>query len=408
MSEQLLTQGEREQIIRMYTEMGESYKTLNALIAKGEPIGELKTKLGKIDESLMDFHAKHTAALARLDGFEQALSKRADAALSFGDRVVSDAGLIAYFKAGASGAYTVTTQSWRGERKDIMNVSVNLPERIDQIAGGPRLPFGVRNLIPQGRITAGAVEYLRETAFTNNADVVAEGAPKPKSDKTFAVENSVVRTIAHLFKVSKQSYDDLPALASQIEANGIYGVQLKEDQQLLNGSGVAPQLTGFNTVATAAPAGPAGGNLIDAIGVAVFDLAAKGYMATGTVVNPADWGAVAMEKNSQGNYLFANPIAYAANQRVWGTELQQSTNQAAGTFLTGAFRGYSLLLDREDVNVQVAEQNVDDFEKNLLTVRIEERITLLIYSALAFEKGVTPAALPLGAAGNNAAENRKR
>jgi HK97 family phage major capsid protein len=177
-----------------------------------------------------------------------------------------------------------------------------------------------------------------------------------------------------------------------IESNGIYGVQLKEDQQLLNGTGTPPQLRGFMTVAAAAP-GAAGGTLVDAVGAAIFDLAAKGYMADGTVLNPADWGGIAMLTNAQGNYLFANPLAYNQALSLWGTRMVLSSQMTAGNFLVGAFRGNSLILDREEVNVRVAEQNVDDFERNLLTILVEERLALLIFTAAAFEKGTTPAVL---------------
>jgi HK97 family phage major capsid protein len=227
--------------------------------------------------------------------------------------------------------------------------------------------------------------------------VVAEGAAKPKSDKVFTPTTQPVETIAHFFKVSRQSYEDLPGLAAQIESNGIYGVQLKEDQQLLNGTGTAPQLKGFMPVAAAAPApGGTDATLVDAVGAAIFDLASKGYMADGSVMNPADWGGVAMLKNSQGNYLFANPIAYSSTMSLWGTRLVLSSQMTAGNFLVGAFRGNSLILDREEVNVRVAEQNVDDFEKNMLTILVEERLTLLIFTAAAFEKGVTPVVVAAG------------
>jgi HK97 family phage major capsid protein len=265
----------------------------------------------------------------------------------------------------------------------------------------PRPPIGVRTLVPQGRTTAGAVEYVEETSFTNAAAPVAEGQPKPKSDKVFVGRTSVVRTIAHYFKVSKQTADDLPFLMSQIENNGIWGVQTVEDNQLLNGSGSPPNLQGFNTVATAAPApGAADATIVDAVGVAVFDLAAKGFIPDGSVLNPVDWGLVAMMKNAQGNYIFANPMEYAAGGRLWGTKLVMSSHQAAGTFLVGAFQGNSQLLDREDVNVQIANQNEDDFIKNMLTVLIEERLALVIYTPAAFEKGITPVGGVLAAEGS--------
>jgi HK97 family phage major capsid protein len=64
---------------------------------------------------------------------------------------------------------------------------------------------------------------------------------------------------------------------------------------------------------------------------------------------------------------------------------------AAGTFLVGAFAGHAQILDREDVTVQVATQNEDDFIKNMLTILVEERLALAVYVAAAFEKGVVPA-----------------
>jgi HK97 family phage major capsid protein len=200
-----------------------------------------------------------------------------------------------------------------------------------------------------------------------------------------------VETIAHIFKISRQMYDDLPAVAAQIENNGIYGVKKAEDNQLLNGTGTSPQLKGFNPVATdvAAPALPA--TLMDSIGTVIFTLASQGYMADGLVLNPADWAKVALSKNSQGNYLFANPIDYTTAPRIWGVRMVMSTHQAAGTFLVGAFQGNSQILDREEVNVQIAEQNVDDFEKNMLTIRVEERLVLLIFQPAAFANGATPA-----------------
>ena len=146
-------------------------------------------------------------------------------------------------------------------------------------------------------------------------------------------------------------------------------------------------------MATAAPAPlPAtGATVVDAIGTAIFDLAAKGYIADGTVVNPADWGHVSMLKNSMGNYIFANPLdTWGPGNSLWGTKLVMSANQAAGTFLMGAFQGHAQILDREDVHVQIANQNEDDFINNMVTILIEERLALVIYQPKAFEKGVVP------------------
>lgn len=262
--------------------------------------------------------------------------------------------------------------------KDITGLSALAPDRRAAIASLPRSFAGIRALLPQGTTTAGAVSYARELTFTNGANVVAEGAAKPESDKTFEAVTAPVATIAHHFKLGRQSYEDVPGLASQIEANGTHGVALAEDGYLLDE---------LLAVAPDAPAPAAGANLADAVGMAVFDLAVKGYVADGVVLNPADWGEAAMLKDSAGNYLFPS---WDGEAGLWGLRLVLSSRMPAGQFLAGQFRGNSLLLDRDPVNVRTADQHADDLVRNMVAVLAEERIALLIQRAEAFEKGVRP------------------
>ena len=369
-------------------------------------------KLTKLTDDMVALQTKYNEeTVKRLDGMQTRLDRlpaEPIAPKSIGEQFIADERVPAFLKSGSQGSVVVAVKGplWAG--KDIMNVSRTWAEQLSTIAAGPRLPIGVRSLIPQGRTTAGAVVYVEETTFTNNAAPVLEGAAKPKSDKTFTPRTLPVETIAHYFKVSRQTADDLPFLVAQIENNGIYGVQKVEDNQLLNGNGTSPQLKGFMPVAAAAPAGVTGQTLVDVLGAAIFDLAAKGYVPDGAVTNPADWGKVALLKNSQGNYIFANPMDYTTGGRIWGVKLVQSANMTAGNFLVGAFQGNSQLLDREEVNVQIANQNEDDFIKNMLTIRVEERLVLVIYQANAFEKGTIPAGSLLEAETESARAPKER
>src|SRR4029453_5297359 len=376
------------------------YSTLNdELVRYGRAQGETTEKADNITDDMIALQTKYAdAAAKRLDTIEEKLNRAPAvpaAPKSVGQMVIEDAGLLAGIKSGGRFSVTVALKGPLANlihAKDITTISQSWPQMIEYIASTGRPPFGVRQLVPQGRTSSGSVEYIEETSFTNLAAPVAEGAAKPKSDKVFTPRTSVVRTIAHYFKMSKQTFDDLPFLASQVEANGIWGVQTVEDNQLLNGSGAAPNLQGFNTVAlaAAAPTPATGATLVDAIGTAIFQLAAQGYIADGAGVNPADLGPVAMLKNTQGNYLFTNPLEYAAGQRLWGARLVASANQAAGTFVTGAFQGHAQILDREDVHVQVANQNEDDFIKNMVTILVEERLPPRIFPPKAFLKGIVP------------------
>src|SRR4051812_27616478 len=311
----LLSEKDREAILSMYGEMKTKYAALDAAVLAGKPAGEIKAGIDKITSDIVAMQEKYEALGRRADVIEERILRGRsldEAPKSLGQMVIEDPGFIAAAKAGGRIGYTVQLKTMLRElgRKTITGVSRGVPDVLPGIALGARLPIGVRSLVPQGTTTAGAVGYVEETSFTNNAAPVLEGAAKPASDKVFTPRTLPVEVIAHYFKVSRQTMNDLPAVAAAIENNGIYGVKTAEDNQLLNGNGTAPQLKGFNGVPPAAPApaaGPPQPTIIDAIGMAYFDLATKGFLPDGAVVNPADWGHVVMTKNSLGNYLFANP-----------------------------------------------------------------------------------------------------
>jgi len=402
----LLSDQDKQDILKLFNGMKGMYTQLDTDLKAGKPVGEIKTQIDKATADIVAVQEKYTALALRTDAAEvkaadllRRLQAGPEMPKGLGASVMADEAFKTYLQSPPPRvAYTVVLKGKTIAEflaaKVITGVGVNFPQIIPGFpAIPPRPPIGVRPLFPSGRTSASLIDYVEETSFTNLAATVAEGAAKPQSTKTYTPKSAPVRTIAHYFKVGKQSLADAQGLEANIENNGIYGIQVVEDGQLLDGDGTGTNLTGINKNAVAAPApAPAtGATLIDAIGTAYFDLASKGFLPDGTVVNPADWGHVSLLKNSLGNYLFANPVDYSAIQRIWGMRLAQSANQVAGTFTVGAFQGNSLLLDREDVNVQVATQNEDDFIKNIVTILIEERLALLIYQPTAFEKGVVPA-----------------
>lgn len=77
-----------------------------------------------------------------------------------------------------------------------------------------------------------------ETGYTNAARPVTETATKPQSDLTFNLVQFPVRTLAHVFQISRQIMDDAPGLASYINKRGTYGLKQVEEQQFLTGNNV--------------------------------------------------------------------------------------------------------------------------------------------------------------------------
>lgn len=260
--------------------------------------------------------------------------------------------------------------------KDILGLGIQLPSPT-AIVGGPSRMYEVAGLIPQLRTTSGAISFLRETSFTDAAAPVAEGAAKPQSEKTFLKVNVPVETIAHYFKVSKQSYDDTAGLAAEIDNNLTEGLNRAVEAQLLKGTGTSPQLTGIYPLAPAATVVAGTPTIIDKLISGVTELAAKGYRATGIVMSPADVGAMMLLKDTGGRYIVSGipPLP----------RIVSSPLLAAGEWLIGDWTKARLVM-REDASIQIASQHDTDFTHNMLTALGEVRLALAIYQIAAFLK----------------------
>lgn len=276
-------------------------------------------------------------------------------------------------------------------RNALTSFAVNPVDGNTQIISAPLLRLTVRNLLSPGETSASAVAYLRETGWVNNAAPVAENTKKPYSDITYEEVLSGVKTIAHLLKVAKQTLDDLPQLRSVINGRLLNGLKRAEDTQLLFGTGVGanlhgiyPQAVTFSNPSTKTTPTTS----LDILRLAMLQVSLADLSATGHVLHEVDWTDIELIKDkTTGGYLFSNPFG-TLEPRLWGLPVAQ-TNQAGmlGNFLTGAFADAAQIFDREDANVVVSTENADDFEKNMVSIRAEERLALAVYRPQAFVKG---------------------
>lgn len=255
----------------------------------------------------------------------------------------------------------------------------------------PMRKMTIRDLIAPGQTNSNNIEYAVQVARTNNAAVVAEGALKPSSNYTWNLTSFPVRTLAHLIKASRQILDDAPALMSIIDAEMRYGLEFAEEAEILYGDGTGAHLLGIVPQASAySPAFPVtGGTAIDTIRLAMLQGVLALLPMSGTVLNPTDWAKVEMIKDSLGRYIIGDPQG-TAQPRLWGLPVVESIALTAGTFLTGAFRTAAQLFDRMAIEVLISTENNDDFEKNLLTIRAEERLALVVKRPTAFVTGTLP------------------
>lgn len=281
-------------------------------------------------------------------------------------------------------AITSVTTDTDGAAGDLVQTT-----RLAGVQALPQRRMTVRDLITPGNMDGNALEYVKETGFTNNAGMVAEGAKKPESSMKFDLVSTTAKVVAHYMKASRQILSDASQLASLIDGRLRYGLAFKEEQQLLNGDGTGQNLLGIIPQATAfvAPFDPAGTETnIDNIRLAFLQAELAEFPSTGVVMNPIDWARIELLKDTTGRYIIGNPQGIIGAS-LWNRPVVTTQAITVDKFLAGAFKLGAQLFDRWQARVEVATENEDDFVKNLVTVLAEERLALAVYRPEAFIYG---------------------
>ena len=336
---------------------------------------ELKARLGQTE-----------LLLAKLDNNEAKTSKSE----SMGELFTMDAGFeefAARANRGIKGSFSVPIKMAITSLPGSAGVNIE-PQRIGMLQPLNQRLF-LRDLLAAGRTTSNSIEYVRESGFTNNANVVSETMQKPQSDITFDMVSAPIVTIAHWIKASRQVLADVTMLQSYIDNRLRYGLMLKEEAQLLKGSGIGININGLFTQASdyLNPGVDVKNETnLDRLRIAMLQVVLAELDPDGIVLSPVDWTSIELLKNDQNNYLFTQPQG-VATPTLWGQPVVATQAMDVGDFLVGSFKQGAQIWDREDISVQVAMENQDDFIKNMVTILCEERVGLTVYRDEAFVKG---------------------
>lgn len=377
--------------------------------AQGSSSAETAKSLTEAAARLDTVNAELAAATKRLDEMEAASKRLGPGGGSPDDdspgaKVVNAEGFKSLAAVAPSGqkiggeSFAVGS-FWPKARKQLTGASLgDFPaylyptERVPGIVVAPELMPRVRDLFPQVPITVGASEFVRETAFNNSADMVAEGAEKPESSLEFEVKQTVVRTIAHWLAATRQILADAAGLQQFIDVRLRYGLALVEDWQLLWGTGVGNDIAGALTdPAVQLYTQAAGENLADAIRQAMNLVFLAGYQPTGIVLHPTDYTSVEIMKDAIGRYIWVN-VPTGGGQVLWRLPVVQTQAMIQGNFAVGAFALAAAIRTREDAMVRISDQHEDFFTRNLLAILAEERLALEVYRPQAICLGTFTAA----------------
>lgn len=346
--------------------------------------GELRAQLTELQQhvaSQLDNSGKPSASVSLGEQFVNSDSVKQYLANVAGGKVASKIGVSATFEGDLLNA--VTSQSGSaGALKTPQYVPGMIPPGVQRLT--------IRDLLMWGTTSQASIQFFKELAYTNNAAIQStEITLLPESNITFEADTASVVTIGHTLPASEQVLADVPQLQSYIDGRLRYGLKLKEEGQLLNGSGVGVNLKGLRTAASAY-SNPGvtvvSENRMDRLRLAILQAELSGYMADGIVLSPQDWAQIELLKTSSDKaYLVGNPFG-SITPVLWGRPVVASQSMSAGNYLVGAFGMAAQGWDRQQITVEI-DRSGDDFKNVALTLRAIERLALTIYRADALIKG---------------------
>lgn len=266
-------------------------------------------------------------------------------------------------------------------------------ERIPGIVQEARQTLFIRDLLFQRPTVNQVIDFVKVVTHPSIGSPQTEGNDKGQNQATFASASERVQTIATWIPASRQVLDDMSELLSYLQTSLPYYVDLEEEQQLLSGDGNGTNLHGLITQATAFNTSLLhavdGWNKIDIIGRAVQQIVtAKELEPTFVAMSPIDWWDIRLTKDKFGRYILGDPMEPLAVQfggvikspkNIFGLTPVPTTNMSSGNFLVGSGNPIaSEIRDRMEMQVEIATQHADFFAKNLIAIRAEKRLALVV------------------------------
>lgn len=252
----------------------------------------------------------------------------------------------------------------------------------DRRPGFVSYPFSrlvVADLIPQAGTTSSSISYVEEQAPTNAAAFVAEAGTKPESALTFQEKLASVGKIATIIPVTDEMLSDLPQIRGYVDQRLRTFIALKEEDALLNGTGIAPEFNGLLTVANILTQAVGTDTPADAVYKAMVKIQTTAFLdPSALIMNPLDWQTIALLKTADGAYVWGGPQD-GGPERIWGMPVVKTAAIAQGTAVTAAFDTAMQIFRRQEISIAVSDSHDVYFAKNLLAIRAEERLGFVVY-----------------------------
>ena len=247
-----------------------------------------------------------------------------------------------------------------------------------------RTALVIRDLFGSETISGSSLTFLVEGAMEGSAKVTAEGAEKAQvhfADPTPVTVS--LKKVTEYIKESDEYVEDYAFLASAVNGRLLYALGLTEQNELVadlvGTSGIQTDTASW-TADTKADA------LADIIFGALMDVQEQsGFAADAIVMNPATWQILRLGKDSNNQYYGGGYFADGQGKQLWGVPVVVTTAVTNSQIIVGAFKTCGSVVQKGGVSVEMTNSNEDDFKKNLMTIRAEERLALAVRRPAGFK-----------------------
>ncbi len=259
-----------------------------------------------------------------------------------------------------------------------------------------RRPF-MRELFRNVSTTTEFIKYMdQETIVRDAKNVALCGVTTSNTKVTFKVRSIQIQKVRDFIDICLDMMNDYAFVQGEIENLLATSKELKIDNDLLLGTGVAPILNSVDMVASTFDAAAAGAdysesvtapNLIDLISIAGAQIKAFGqqnmWMPNYVLLNPREVQNMKALKDKNDNYI-KNPMLFsslfqdsAGRYYIDGMLLVENPLVPENEFYIGDFTK-GTIYSMPGIGIEFAYENNDNFEVEVVTVKIYERLNLLI------------------------------
>lgn len=279
--------------------------------------------------------------------------------------------------------------------KAMLKPAGGVAPQFTSIVGPGHDDFHARDLIPVFPTISDVIKFIQFTVDPDAGfDYVAEGGQKPDLGYISTVEQAIVQKIAGLLDVSDEMLDDVVGFRSWIAYELPKAYLDFEDYQIYKGAGGQSAILGLWTQADfqTLPLGSVtqSSNTIDKTMAGITEIRMLKRGTSAAVVSPVQWMEILINKGDENMYTY--PIILRADgvMTIGGIPIYWSNVFEENEGLVGDFARGAAIFQRKGMEIAYSSEHKDNFGKNIVTIRLEGRIALVIRFPEAFKRLYTP------------------